>query len=482
MGVTGGIRPSAKNLAHMAEQIPERAEQLGGHRHQPRPVASHRGRRGARGEREGGARGQLLPARWRDGALQRRADREGAARSWRTPGGAPPPWRRRASCWAYERALGRPGPGPLEAAARWLLLAAPGRLRRRGAEGRGHRNGRLHPLVAALPRGRGGQREVRALPLTQPRQALDPVGSEERGRQGGAAAAGARVRRGARVLPSRRNGASGCRLRDAPRAEPPSRLLRDHGLRAGRPLHGALGPRHELPRPERPARAHRRAGRATGAVGRPDRGPRRRRAHGGVRDHGGAARARALGGGPARGRVDVRRLALLARDGGRAVPGRRSRAAARRTPARGRADLLPAVRVQGRLGHARRARAEVLAGVVPRRGARGPRGEAVRGAGLRRPWRGRARLPRADPRRVERVRLRARLLPRAGARPRRGARLRAGARTRDGGGARPTGRRGARAAARRAREAVANAGRAGGPGPGFGRAHPRGACVARLQR
>ena len=74
---------------------------------------------------------------------------------------------------------------------------------------------------------------------------------------------------------------------------------------------------------------------------------------------------------------------VLARDGGRAVPRRRRRAAARRTPARGRADLLPAVRLQGRLGHAGRARAEVLAGVVPRRGARGPRGEAVRGPGVR---------------------------------------------------------------------------------------------------
>ena len=29
MGVTGGIRPTPKNLAHMAEQIPERARATG---------------------------------------------------------------------------------------------------------------------------------------------------------------------------------------------------------------------------------------------------------------------------------------------------------------------------------------------------------------------------------------------------------------------------------------------------------------------
>ena len=82
-----------------------------------------------------------------------------------------------------------------------------------------------------------------------------------------------------------------------------------------------------------------------------------------------------------------------------------------RLPLAGRIDLLPAVRVQGRLGHARRARAEVLAGVVPGRGARGARGEAVRGPGIGRARRGRAHLPRAHARRMEHVRVRARLLP-----------------------------------------------------------------------
>ena len=76
------------------------------------------------------------------------------------------------------------------------------------------------------------------------------------------------------------------------------------------------------------------------------------------------------------------------------------RAAARRARAGGRAHLLPALRVQRRLRDARRARAEVLAGVVPRRRPRGPDREAVRAPGLRGARRGRADLPRAHARRV----------------------------------------------------------------------------------
>ena len=72
----------------------------------------------------------------------------------------------------------------------------------------------------------------------------------------------------------------------------------------------------------------------------------------------------------------------------------------------GQPHLLPALRLQGRLGDARRARAEVLAGVVPRRRARGPDREAVRGARLRRARRGRADLPGAHARGVAGVRLR----------------------------------------------------------------------------
>ena len=78
MGVTGGIRPTAEEPRAHGRAGPRGAEQLGGHRHQPRPVAPDRSRRGARRERAGGARGQLLPAGRRDGALERRPDREGA--------------------------------------------------------------------------------------------------------------------------------------------------------------------------------------------------------------------------------------------------------------------------------------------------------------------------------------------------------------------------------------------------------------------
>ncbi len=78
MGVTGGIRPTREEPRAHVRADSRRAEQLGGHRHQSRPVASDSGRRRARRQRQGGPRGQLLPARWRDGALQRRPDREGA--------------------------------------------------------------------------------------------------------------------------------------------------------------------------------------------------------------------------------------------------------------------------------------------------------------------------------------------------------------------------------------------------------------------
>ena len=78
-----------------------------------------------------------------------------------------------------------------------------------------------------------------------------------------------------------------------------------------------------------------------------------------------------------------------------------------------------------------------FAGVVPGRRPRGPDREAVRAARLGGARRDRARLPRAHARGVARVRVAARLLPRAGARPRRGARLGARARARDGRRARP---------------------------------------------
>ena len=99
----------------------------------------------------------------------------------------------------------------------------------------------------------------RAVPRAQPQQALDPPRPQDRGGARGAAAARARVRRAARGLPPRRDGAPRRRLRAAARGEPRARLLRDHRLRAGRPVPRPLGPRHELPRPRRAARPDRRA-------------------------------------------------------------------------------------------------------------------------------------------------------------------------------------------------------------------------------
>ena len=145
-------------------------------------------------------------------------------------------------------------------------------------------------------------------------------------------------------------------------------------------------------------------------------------------------------------------------------------------PLGGRAGLLPPVRVRRRLGLARRARAEVLAGVVPRGRARGPDREAVRASRLRGTRGGGRDLQGPHARAVGGVRARARLLPGAGARARRGARLRARAGARDGRRARPAGRGAAGAPARRAREARPHARRARPPpGPGARRAHRAGA-------
>ena len=137
--------------------------------------------------------------------------------------------------------------------------------------------------------------------------------------------------------------------------------------------------------------AQRRPRRPAGAGGRADRRPGRRGADGLLRDPGRPARARSLRAGAAGGRVDGRRRAVLAGHGGRALLLRRNVAAPRRPRAGGSADLLPALRVRRRLGHAGRAGAQVLAGLVSRGGARGPDREAVRGAGIAGPRRGRAR-------------------------------------------------------------------------------------------
>ena len=113
-------------------------------------------------------------------------------------------------------------------------------------------------------------------------------------------------------------------------------------------------------------------------------------------------------------------------------------------PLAGRPDLLPPLPVRRRLRHARRAGAEVLGGVLPRRRPRGP--DRARRSTRRAPTRTRRVSEIFAERTREQwraVRHRARLLPGAGARARRGAGLRARGRAGDGRRARPAGRRAA---------------------------------------
>ena len=197
---------------------------------------------------------------------------------------------------------------------------------------------------------------------------------------------------------------------------------------------------------------------APDAGGGPDRRHRRRRADGGGRDPRRAARARPLRRGPARRRLDGRRRAVVAGDGRGAHA---SPTASRRNAA---SSSSPAALVCYR--PYRCADGWVTLGALePKFWQAFCRGvgredlieRQLDPSGSRDPARGRGDLRRPYARRVDRVRRRARLLPRAGAGARRGARLRARARARDGGGDRPARRGAPGAAARRAGQALAHA-------------------------
>src|SRR6185437_459100 len=128
-----------------------------------------------------------------------------------------------------------------------------------------------------------------------------------------------------------------------------------------------------------------------------------------------------------------------------------------------------------------RARAEVLAGVVPRRRPRGADRRAVPGAGLTGPRAGVRDLQEPHARGMGVVRARTRLLPGAGARARRGVGLRARARAPDGRRARPARRGAACAPARHPGQARPHPRRARpSPRPGPRRAHRAGARRSRL--
>ncbi len=141
-----------------------------------------------------------------------------------------------------------------------LLLAAARRLRRRRAQGRGHRHGRLHALVAALLRGRRGQRQVGAVPRRS-------TATSARSASTSSATPAARCCCGSRATPTC------CSSRSAPacstasasatsacaRRTPALVYCAITGYGQDGPLARPLRPRHELPRARRAARPHRRA-------------------------------------------------------------------------------------------------------------------------------------------------------------------------------------------------------------------------------
>ena len=162
MGVTGGIRPTARNLAHMAEQVPDVPHEwgvIGVSRDQWTLVAAALSLGG--NVRVGLEDNFYLP----DGEMARsNGDLIARARRMAEDSG-----RRVATVAETRQRLGPAraggagvsgaleglqGPRPLAAAAGRVLLAAAGRLRRRRDQGRGHRDGRLRPLGAAVLRGR----------------------------------------------------------------------------------------------------------------------------------------------------------------------------------------------------------------------------------------------------------------------------------------------------------------------------------------
>ena len=289
MGVLGGVPPTARNLAAMVDNIPAGLA-LGPDRDRPRAVDAGRRRAGPRrlGPRRAG--GQLLPARRHDGALQRRPGRAGAADGRGRGRGA---WRdgrtRRARCWQCAGGMS----GPL-AGIRVLDLSRllPGGfcsllLADYGAEVLKVEDTGLGDYIRWAPprdRRRGAERGLGAVPRAQPRQALHPARLEGERRPRGAAPAGARARRAARVVPPRRARPPGRRLRAAcARRTPASCTARSPAT--GRRGPTATGPGHDLNYLARNgllglSGARRRAARPGGG---PDRRPRRRRADGGVR-------------------------------------------------------------------------------------------------------------------------------------------------------------------------------------------------------
>ena len=242
MGVTGGIRPTARNLAHMAEQVPGRAAPVGRDRDLARAVDAGRGRARARRQRARRPRGQLLPA----GRQMARSNGDLVAKARAMARGRRPAvghGRRGARAARHAEAgrrlsalegirvldLSRLLPGGFCS----LLLADF------GADVIKVEDTGMGDYVRWAPprQGRRAERGRRDVPRAQPRQALGPDRPQDTtaGREVLLRLA-ARRRRRARVVPPRRDGPPRRRLRAPARGEPAARLLRDHRLRPGRPV------------------------------------------------------------------------------------------------------------------------------------------------------------------------------------------------------------------------------------------------------
>ena len=178
MGVVGGVPATARNLAAMADNLPDGTHHwgvIGIGREQWTMVAASLTLGGS--VRVGLEDNFYLP----DGTMARsNGDLIAKARQMVQDGGRRPATVEEARALLGIGAMSTgarraAGAGLESAAPRRLLLADARRLRRRCHQGRGHGDGRLRPVVAALLRRRGADRPRRAVPRAEPRQALDPA-------------------------------------------------------------------------------------------------------------------------------------------------------------------------------------------------------------------------------------------------------------------------------------------------------------------
>ena len=416
MGVTGGIRPNARNLAHMSEQIPGGAQGpnewgvIGISRDQWMLAAAALTLGGNVPRRPGG---QLLPAERRHGALQRRPDREGApdgrgrrarpatvaeargdVRNREDAWPPKPAATRRRRCPERSKASGSStSPGCCRAVCTLLLADL-------GAD------------VLKVEDTAGGD-YIRWMPPFY----------------GGEASSARASRRPTSSALNRNKRSLRLNLKDERGREVLLRLVEDYDVlvESFRPgVMDRLGVGYDVLRERNPRLIYcpisgygqdgpltARSGHDTnylalngllGLTGR--RGGPPIQSAGQIADLGGGGLMAAVGilaalierersaRGPDGGHLDDRRRAVLARDGRRAILRRAAGAAPRRARADRRHRVLRPVRDQGRrLGVARRARAEVLAELVRGSRAPGPRREAVRAPGLRGRHRDRGRVP-----------------------------------------------------------------------------------------